>query len=128
MAHSRPPSKPPALSRPVSRSHSRRAVSRPRTSRNPSVVSVPYLPIGPTALIDPDGQIGDEAAELLHEFVHPHHQADYTLVEDDEGEEGDEDDGAFEQAILNWRSALPWWKRPSPWWSVAAFCRPCTSL
>lgn len=120
MPHSRAPSRPPAPSRPVSRSQSRRAISRPRTSRNPSVASISYLPTGPSALIEPDGQIGEEAAELLHEFIHPHHHAEDTLIaEVEEGEEDeDDDDGAFEEAIEEWRRGLPWWKRPSPWWSV----------
>ncbi|KZT71313.1 MFS general substrate transporter [Daedalea quercina L-15889] len=106
---------------PVSRSHSRRPISRPRRSRNPSVASIPYLPTGPTILINPDGQIDDETAELLHEFIHPHHHAEDTLVvegEEPETGEGDEDDGAFEAAILEWRNGLPWWKRPSPWWFI----------
>ncbi|KAH9930705.1 major facilitator superfamily domain-containing protein [Fomitopsis serialis] len=112
-------------SRAVSRSHSRRPVSRPRTSRNPSIVSVPYLPTGPAVLINPDGQIGEEAAELLQEFVHPHHHAaeDTLLAEGGEPAEGDEDeddDGAFEAAIHEWRQSLPWWKRPSPWWFICA--------
>ncbi|TFY57982.1 hypothetical protein EVJ58_g6698, partial [Rhodofomes roseus] len=106
------PTAPRAPSRaPTPAVHSR----APRTSRNPSVVSVPYLPTGPNVLINPDGQIDDETAELLHEFVHPHHHAaEDTLV----AEEDEEDDGAFEAAILEWRQGLPWWKRPSPWCGV----------
>lgn len=106
MSDSRAPSRPPA----PSRSHSRRAVSRPRTSRNTSVASILYLPTGPAALIDPDGPIDEEAAELLQEFIHPHHHAEDALVE--------EDNAATEEAIQQWRRGLPWWKRPSPWWSV----------
>ncbi|KZT09660.1 MFS general substrate transporter [Laetiporus sulphureus 93-53] len=102
-----------------SRSRSR----RPRASRNSSLVSVPYLPDNPDALVNPDGQIGDEAAELLHEFVHPHrHDSDETLTADEEPrEEADgslENDDLLEEAVLEWRQSLPWWKRPSPWWFI----------
>jgi len=115
-----------------SRSHSRRPASRPRASRNSSLASVLYLPRNPEALINPDGQIGEDAAELLQEFVHPHrHEIDATLVEEDlqgenlegspEDEDNEDEDDQFEAENAEWRQnllSLPWWRRPSSLWSV----------
>jgi hypothetical protein len=59
-------------------------------------------------LILPDGAVGEEAAELLTEFVHPnYHQDEGAIIglEDDDGNSNDKKAGK-----------LPWWKRPSPWW------------
>lgn len=88
-----------------SRSRSR---SRLRTSSPSIPISQPFIG-QPEELVVPDGPISGQAAELLHEFVHPHHPAqatETTLVE----EEGSEEDD------LKRRTSLPWWKRPSPWW------------
>ncbi|KAI0780685.1 major facilitator superfamily domain-containing protein [Trametes elegans] len=110
--------------RPHSPSRSRsRPGSRPRDSRHTTASSIPLLPQGPEDLIAPGGAIGEEAAELLHEFVHPHHhQAEETLAGEDgpagiaaEVEEEEED---FNHDIL-WRKKLPWWKRPSAWWFLS---------
>ncbi|KAL4246070.1 hypothetical protein ABKN59_003276 [Abortiporus biennis] len=88
-------------------SHSRPG-SRPRTSRNSSRSSIPYLPQGPEDLALPEGAVREETAELLHEFVHPHHhEAEETLV----GTPDIEQHRLFEQ-----RKEIPWWRRPSPWW------------
>jgi hypothetical protein len=89
-------------------------MSRRATSQH----SVPYLPNGPEELILPGGTVGEEAVDLLHDFVHPghHHDADATMVDGDEEDELPEDEvDARERAKL---LDKPWWKRPSPWWSV----------
>lgn len=67
---------------------------------------VPLLPQGPEALIIPEGFIGEEAVELLHEFVHPHHTTVETL--------GDVE-RRIQQAEVEY-TTLPWWRTPSPWW------------
>lgn len=81
-------------------------------SRASSRASLAYLPGGGESLLLPDGPIGEEAAELLQEFVHPHRQ-DRTdaLVDADEGEADDSDTASLEQI-----KSLPWYKRPNPWW------------
>ncbi|KAJ7632793.1 major facilitator superfamily domain-containing protein [Roridomyces roridus] len=55
--------------------------------------------------------VQEEAAELLHEYIHPHHYQEETLV--DEPDSGD-DTRRSEQRHL------PWWRRPSPWWLLVA--------
>lgn len=78
--------------------------SRPPNSRN-TTSAVPYV-TDPESLILPDGPVGEDAAELLQEFAHPHHHAaEDTLVgsSDDEGDDGS-------------KTTRPWWKTPSPWW------------
>ncbi|OSD08608.1 MFS general substrate transporter [Trametes coccinea BRFM310] len=102
-----------------SRSRSRpgsRPSSRPRGSRNTTASSIQLLPQGPDDLMVPGGSIGEETAELLHEFVHPHHDSEETLAED--GEPADGLDEEEEEYVIDhaWREKLPWWKRPSPWW------------
>ena len=74
-------------------------------SRSPLVSSdVPLLPQGPETLVLPEGPVGEDVAELLHEFVHPHHRTDETLI------------GDVVQEEIGENAKLPWWKRPSPWW------------
>ena len=66
------------------------------------------------SLILPDGTVGEEATQLLQDFVHPRNDVEETLLEEDEVDHtigNDERDNRY----------LPWWKRPSPWWSVG-FC------
>lgn len=79
---------------------------------------MPYLPGGPEDLIIPEGPVGEEATELLQGFVHPHHHADYTLVEDEEDEEPPNEADALAAQALEERRGMVWWKRPSPYWQV----------
>ncbi|KAF4615419.1 hypothetical protein D9613_002574 [Agrocybe pediades] len=93
--------------------------ARPRlSSRTTTSTSVPYVP-QPESLIIPDGPVGEEAAELLTEFVHPHQRSSAdTLVDSDEDENSKDEQ--------NKKSQLPWWKRPSPWWLIGIM--PFTSI
>jgi len=105
-------------SKPLLRVQSR---SRPRSSRNTSTSSVPYLPQGPEALLYPEGAVSEEAVELLHEFVHPHHErpdGEQTLVgeEDEVGPDEEDIEGEEERKAMESR---PWYRRPSPWWILA---------
>ncbi|KAF9053131.1 major facilitator superfamily domain-containing protein [Panaeolus papilionaceus] len=60
-------------------------------------------------LILPDGPVDEQATELLHEFVHPHHDAHEPATKTSDGVQ-----------------KLPWYKRPSPWWLLCAI--PFTSI
>ncbi|KAF8163650.1 major facilitator superfamily domain-containing protein [Crassisporium funariophilum] len=87
-----------------------------RTSSSPG----PYVP-QPESLILPDGAVGEEATELLQEFVHPHHYGpEETLVDSDSSTESIDDE------IHDKTHNLPWWKRPSPWWLLGIM--PFTSI
>lgn len=78
-----------------------------RSSQDPPASSVSYLS-QIESLILPDGPLGEETAELLQDFVHPHrHDTEDTLVENSV----EDTDG--ERAA---RNRLPRWKRPAPWW------------
>ncbi|KAF8969597.1 major facilitator superfamily domain-containing protein [Flammula alnicola] len=101
--------------------HSRvRDSSRP-TSRNTTSSQVLYVPQA-ESLILPDGPVGEEAAELLNEFVHPHrHGTEETLVGLEEASKGTSDDNDLDK-----KRKAPWWKRPSPWWLITAV--PFTSI
>ena len=108
-----------------------RSRSRPRSSRNSSVNSVPYLPLGPEALIFPEGPVSEEAVELLQDFVHPYRrglgrerstgEAVVGRQEQDgreaqagspEGQGSSNNDGEEDEDLKQ----RPWYKRASPWW------------
>lgn len=121
MSDSTPLSRELSSSRPDTRTQTRygsRASSRPpRNSRNSSRVSVAYAP-SPETLILPDGPIGEQATELLHELVHPQHrQEEGPLFEDNSGDgDGDDGDSESDASSVELRKTLPWYKRPSPMW------------
>lgn len=60
-----------------------------------------------------EGAVSERDAELLHEFVHPHHhEVEETVI-------GGLSDNADLDEELKARALLPWWKRPSPVWLLA---------
>ncbi|KAJ6597071.1 major facilitator superfamily domain-containing protein [Mycena vulgaris] len=63
----------------------------------------------------PDGPVDEETVELLSELMHPHHDQEETLVDDDEDAQRNAE-----------RQRLPWWKRPSPWWLI--MCTPLSTI
>ncbi|KAH9945899.1 MFS general substrate transporter [Epithele typhae] len=103
---------------------SRAQQSQPRSRPRPphlshsTTDSIGQLP-GPADLLNPSSSlVSEEQVELLHEFVHPHHGAEETLVNDAAfGEEqGFAKDDGDENA---WMMQRPWWRRPSPYWFLA---------
>ncbi|KII88321.1 hypothetical protein PLICRDRAFT_41492 [Plicaturopsis crispa FD-325 SS-3] len=89
-----------------------------RRRRDASAASVAYVP-QPESLTLPDGVVGEGAAELLQEFVHPHaqHGAEETLIDADAGSEPLDEE---ERQEIARRKKLPWWKRPSAVWLMVA--------
>lgn len=88
-----------------------RPPSRPRTSRNSSRAPAAYFG-QPEDVVLPEGTLGEEATELLQEFVHPHHRD--TLVE--EGGTAEDDEVESIAASVEERKTLPWYRRPSALW------------
>ncbi|KAK0459815.1 uncharacterized protein EV420DRAFT_1641998 [Desarmillaria tabescens] len=82
--------------------------SRPRSLRTTATSML----TDPQGLVS-EGAVSERDAELLHEFVHPHHhEAEETLIG------GSSDDTELDEE-LKARARLPWWKRPSPIWLLA---------
>lgn len=88
-----------------------------RSRLRPSAAQSPYPVIG-VAL--PDGQVDDETAELLHEFVHPHPHTPVEELPDPTTYEigGPQVDKIALETQRRERAARPWWRRPSATWSV----------
>lgn len=94
-------------------------MSPSRASRDTSLVSqrTGYIPQGEEIFL-PDAPVDEQAAELLHEFMHPHHHEESTLLDPEDLDspitDEEEDEGHAEE-VASWKK-LPWWKRPSPYW------------
>ena len=85
----------------------RRSGSRPRR--------VPYLPLPSDVPINPDSPVSEQAAGLIHEFVHPHpHHSRENLPEAEE--ELDDGDAPIIAKELEEMQSRVWWKRPSALW------------
>lgn len=69
-------------------------------------LSVPLFHQDSESLVLAEGSL-EEVAELLQEFVHPHHTVEETLV-------GGVERGRKQDEVVVTR--IPWWKAPSPWW------------
>lgn len=80
-------------------------------------IQSPYPAISAQAVL-PEGQVDDETAELLHEFVHPHPHTPVEELPDSTTSEigGSQVDKIALEAQLRERAARPWWRRPSPTW------------
>lgn len=63
----------------------------------------------------PGGPAGVQAAEILHEMVHPDEPTERTLVDEDGPFHIGLEDDEHDKEVTSWK-ALPWWKRPSPYW------------
>lgn len=88
----------------------------PATSPSPPC-SRPRLRIGAQAVLF-EGQVDDETAELLHEFVHSHSHTPVEELSDLTTSEnaGSQVDKIALEAQRRERAARPWWRRPSPTW------------
>lgn len=96
-----------------------------RSSRNTSAASSRggYIPQS-EGLILPSVPVDEHT---LHDLVHPHHQSERMLVDQDGSfqSELDQEDEEHDKEVTAWK-ALPWWKRPSPYWLV--FATPLASI
>ena len=78
----------------------------------------PYLPQPSDVPINPDSPVSEQAAELIHGFIHPHHRTDSqeTLLaaEEELGDAGG-DAPIIAKELEEMRSRV-WWRRPSALW------------
>lgn len=104
----------------TSRSRSRTGI----TSRDPTP-GPGYIPPDPNSLLYPEGAVTEDDVELLHEFVHPHHQirtsSQPPRVDEDVADgatdiETPSDEDEAIKAEIQARQSRPWYRRPSPWW------------
>ena len=79
----------------------------------------PYLPLPSDVSTNPDSAVSEQAAELIHEFVHPHHRhPSRENLLDAEEELGDEVGGnapVIAKELEEMRARV-WWRRPSALW------------
>ena len=106
----------PVPSRLASPASGTRTPSRPRNIRYSSRVSAASLPQDVESLALPEGAISAEATELLHEFVHPQHDAQDRMFDTNPTLPDEEVDDSDEASLTEIRKSLPWYKRPSPTW------------
>lgn len=101
----------------TSRSSARRSRSQPRR--------VTHLPQPSDVHISPDDPVSGQAAELIHEFIHPHHHHDSqdNLLETEEELDEAGGDAAIIAKELEEMQNRVWWRRPSALW-YARFCIP----
>lgn len=90
------------------------------TSVNPSTrhsrLRVPYLPQPSDVAANPDSPVSEQAAELIHEFIHPHHHhhSRENLTEEEPDDAGD-DAPTIARELEEMQSRV-WWRRPSALW------------
>ena len=92
-----------------------RGGSRPRQA--------PYLPLPSDVPNNPDSPVSEQAAELIHEFIHPHpHPSQENLLEAEEELDDAGGDAPVIAKELEEMRGRAWWKRPSALW--CAFSTP----
>jgi hypothetical protein len=77
----------------------------------------PYLPLPSDVPTNPDSPVSEPAAELLHEFVHPHHLRENLLGTEEEPDEAGGDALAIAKELEEMQGRV-WWRRPSALWYV----------
>lgn len=81
---------------------------------------VPYLPQSSDVHINPDSPVSEQAADLIHDFVHPHHHhhsQDNLLETEEELDETDSDAPIIAKELEEMQSRV-WWRRPSALWYI----------
>ena len=99
-------------------SRSTPAHSSARHSHHSRPRRVPYLPQPSDVHTSPDDPVSEQAAELLHEFVHPHHHhnsRDNLFETEEELDDAGDDAAVIAKEREEMRSRV-WWRRPSALW------------
>lgn len=77
---------------------------------------VPYHPQPSDIPINPDSPVSEQAAELIHEFIHPHHHSrEDLLAAEEERDEAGGDAPAIAKELEEMQGRV-WWRRPSAIW------------
>jgi hypothetical protein len=92
-----------------------RSPSRSRSRLRAGALQSSYLA---TSIVLPDGQVDDETAELLHEFIHSHPHTPVEELSDPTNYDidGSQVDKIALEAQRRERATRPWWRRPSATW------------
>lgn len=78
----------------------------------------PYLPLPSDVPTSPDNPVSEQAAELIHEFVHPHdhhHSGGDLFGAEEELDEAGGDTPVIAKELEEMQSRV-WWRRPSALW------------
>lgn len=88
----------------------------------------PCLPLPSDVPADPDSPVSEQAAELIHEFVHPHshHRSRENLFGAEEPDEAGGNEPVIAKELEEMRSRV-WWRRPSALWCAPQPCSPFKS-
>lgn len=89
-----------------------------------------YIPLPTDVPTNPDNPVSEQAAELIHEFVHPHHLREDPFGEEEEPDEPGGNTPVIAEELKEMRSRV-WWRRPSALWYAlvsahthVAYCNP----
>jgi hypothetical protein len=88
------------------------------------------IPLPSDVFIDPGSPVSERAAELIHEFVHPHHHyhsGENLLETDEELDEADDKASIIAREFEEMQSRV-WWRRPSALWYAPAIRHSSQSL
>lgn len=108
-----------------------------RTGRSTSVHSAvghsssrpsraPHLPQPSDVDTNPEGPVSKQAAQLIHEFVHPHHHhhsQENLLEAEEELDEAGGDAPVIAKELEEMQSRV-WWRRPSALWYALLYIFP----
>ena len=105
----------PEMSRSPNHGTSRSTSVHSSTRRSRPHVRIPQPS---DVLINPDGPVSERAAELIHEFVHPHHHyhSEDNLLETGEAPDEADDNASIIAKEFEEMQSRVWWRRPSALW------------
>jgi hypothetical protein len=113
---------------PNNRTSGSTSVHSPVRRSNSRQSRAPYLPQSSDVHINPDSPVSKQAAELIHEFVHPHHHSQENLLEREEELDEAGGDAPIIAKELEEMQSRVWWRRPSALWYTLYILPKCAVL